>query len=740
MRLLHFEGEKLVLTNFAGQTLPPYTILSHRWTAEEILFDDVKRGNYKETSAGWRKIKFCAEKTAEDGLKYFWCDTCCIDKWNKPELARSVNSMFKYYRDSVKCYVYLQATTQAADPGADPSLVFDEDEFRRNEWFKRGWTLQELVAPPVVEFYDSQGQKLGDRASYRQVIYEITGIPLAALDGNLAGFSQDDRLEWAEGRVTTEPEDGAYCLLGILGVQMPLTYGEGREKAFSRLRKELDMTTTRIPHLIPLSRKDHTIGHEAALAKLYFKLFGRRGGRVVSIVGPSGLGKSHLALEFVYSTQEKRPGCSVFWCDASSVDSLNQSYGDITQKLKIASDLDQPDNVRAALHRYLGSRKAGEWLLIYDNADDPSSVSAALGLEPSDPVAQGLPSSETGSILVATTSSELARQISSDCVQMLALTADESGVMLRSYIAGPIQASEGDPVIERLGRILSRPLAVVLSAAFIRTRGITVEEYVAEFEAWDTQTRMAASPTPNGTADTKTIVNDTEPEEGARSTPSLAPDEATRQVIQFSVDHVIKTGDEAAACLLEMGCLHRLDMPLSVMFASHGDETQGVLTTLTNYGLITRRPALSAVDMHNLVHIAVRSRLEKSEQRSHCLVHVGNKLLETFPEVDEQSRMLGSFLTVRGPRRRTRYWSASSIGAGKRSITMDGTRRPKRSKPRWWKPARLWTWAMPSHSWAWATWLQHWGSWEGGKRQRSCRERSSRPARRRSEMTTSSTS
>jgi len=97
MRLLHFEGDRLVLTNFAGQPLPPYAILSHRWTAEEILFDDVKRGNYKETSAGWRKIKFCADKTTEDGLKYFWCDTCCIDKWNKPELARSVNSMFKYY-------------------------------------------------------------------------------------------------------------------------------------------------------------------------------------------------------------------------------------------------------------------------------------------------------------------------------------------------------------------------------------------------------------------------------------------------------------------------------------------------------------------------------------------------------------------------------------------------------------------------------------------------------------------
>ena len=47
-------------------------------------------------------------------------------------------------------------------------------------------------------------------------------------------------MSWAEKRETTREEDMAYSLLGIFDVCMPLIYGEGREKAFKRLREEID--------------------------------------------------------------------------------------------------------------------------------------------------------------------------------------------------------------------------------------------------------------------------------------------------------------------------------------------------------------------------------------------------------------------------------------------------------------------------------------------------------------------
>jgi hypothetical protein len=47
-------------------------------------------------------------------------------------------------------------------------------------------------------------------------------------------------MSWAERRETTRKEDKAYSLLGIFDVHMPLIYGEGREKAFKRVREEID--------------------------------------------------------------------------------------------------------------------------------------------------------------------------------------------------------------------------------------------------------------------------------------------------------------------------------------------------------------------------------------------------------------------------------------------------------------------------------------------------------------------
>lgn len=116
-----------------------------------------------------------------------------------------------------------------------------ELEFRNSEWFLRGWTLQELLAPQIVEFYSREHRRLGDKASLSHQIHEITGIQIQALQGDdLSQFRVDERFQWAESRQTTRQEDWAYCLLGIFGVSMPLIYGEGRSRALERLKKEIN--------------------------------------------------------------------------------------------------------------------------------------------------------------------------------------------------------------------------------------------------------------------------------------------------------------------------------------------------------------------------------------------------------------------------------------------------------------------------------------------------------------------
>jgi hypothetical protein len=122
--------------------------------------------------------------------------------------------MFQWYRGAAKCYAYL---SDVSVPELDEDQLTWEQAFRNSRWFTRGWTLQELLAPTSVEFFSSEGKRLGDKTSLVQQIHEITGIAYGALQGvPLSTFSVDERLSWVAKRQTTRKEDKAYCLLGIL--------------------------------------------------------------------------------------------------------------------------------------------------------------------------------------------------------------------------------------------------------------------------------------------------------------------------------------------------------------------------------------------------------------------------------------------------------------------------------------------------------------------------------------------
>lgn len=257
MRLLtRGQNGELSLTKDLVDGIPPYAILSHTWSknsAEEVTFKDIEGGAGRGKPA-YRKIEFCAEQAGRDGLQYFWVDTCCIDKSTMDEVQASINSMFRWYRDAAQCYVYLSDVSITAglpqnsnQANSNQVELSREEVFRSSNWFTRGWTLQELLAPASVQFFSRDGLRLGDKASLEQEIHDITQIPISALRKTTSfdQFDVDERLRWAETRLTTREEDWAYCLLGIFGVFMPLNYGEGRDHAIRRLRKEIENTPKR---------------------------------------------------------------------------------------------------------------------------------------------------------------------------------------------------------------------------------------------------------------------------------------------------------------------------------------------------------------------------------------------------------------------------------------------------------------------------------------------------------------
>ena len=245
MRLLqrHNTGELNLTKDFSDEDeIPPFAILSHTWEdGQEVTFKDVMDGTGK-SNRGYGKIQFCGQQAERDGLRYFWVDTCCIDKSNHVELQKAINSMFRWYQNASRCYVYLRDVSIVKTKVSDEVLEYPwEPAFQQSRWFTRGWTLQELLAPTLVEFFSREWKKLGDKNSLRQKIHDITGISDAALDGaHLSQFRDKERFLWIQSRQTKIEEDKAYSLFGIFGVEMPLRYGEGSASAFKRLEEEID--------------------------------------------------------------------------------------------------------------------------------------------------------------------------------------------------------------------------------------------------------------------------------------------------------------------------------------------------------------------------------------------------------------------------------------------------------------------------------------------------------------------
>ncbi len=64
--------------------------------------------------------------------------------------------MYQWYQNAARCYIYL-ADVSKLDSGVDDKMVWEE-AFRKSRWFTQGWTLQELIAPRLVGFFQLKRQ------------------------------------------------------------------------------------------------------------------------------------------------------------------------------------------------------------------------------------------------------------------------------------------------------------------------------------------------------------------------------------------------------------------------------------------------------------------------------------------------------------------------------------------------------------------------------------------------------
>ncbi len=227
-----------------------YAILSHTWLRDQpgdVVFQDWEKRT--RNPRGYAKISyFCEVAAREHGVTFGWIDSACINKESSSELDESIRSMYKWYREAFVCVTYL-SNTQA----------HVLEDLHKDSWFTRGWTLQELLAPKRIHYYDADWVALlHEDATLKDLPFFPLGHPTHVIQHQMrlaTGITEDEAklcrdgkmdkipvsriMQLAAKREVTREEDASYSLMGLLGVEIPVAYGEASERALFRLIREL---------------------------------------------------------------------------------------------------------------------------------------------------------------------------------------------------------------------------------------------------------------------------------------------------------------------------------------------------------------------------------------------------------------------------------------------------------------------------------------------------------------------
>ncbi|OAQ58116.1 kinesin [Pochonia chlamydosporia 170] len=642
MRLLRMNSDgTFSLIQFREHDVPSYAILSHTWRGEhEPTFQDVigsTTAKTNENDPNFDKLYFCGKQAKKDRLQYFWVDTCCIDKTSSAELSEAINSMFSWYQRSSKCYVLL---TDVSLHFANNDLDQIHSKLRQSRWFTRGWTLQELLASPSVEFFSREEEPFGSKKSLEKQISEITGIPIAALQGNpLSYFSTEEKLTWMEKRQTTREEDSVYSLLGIFDLHMPAMYGEGRQHALQRLQSEIERQLGKYPTynkksetqhpvnkwIVPFERNFRFTDRESELAELESKLFANNQYTRIAVCGLGGVGKTQLVLELLHRVRQKDKSCSAIWIQATSMESLDQGYHTVARQLGISDSGAKDVDIKKLVQDYLNGDSAGQWILVYDNADDIQMWIDKTGskTQQSSCLIDYIPRSKAGRVIFTTRDRKvgvkLAQQSVMEVPKMTEITAIH--MLQNCLIDKALVDTRPGEARAMLAWLTHLPLAIAQATAYINENGITLADYLALVECQEQEIIGLLTE---------------EFEDDARYSDSKNP-VATTWLISFQ--QIQQRDPLAAEYMSFMACVDHKNVPQFLLPPGPSRKQEmDAIGTLGAYSFITRRAEDSALDLHRLVQLTIRNWLRNKGALAEWTRKAAARLEEAFPDHEHRNR------------------------------------------------------------------------------------------------------
>src|SRR5436305_182635 len=379
------------------------------------------------------------------------------------------------------------------------------------------------------------------------------------------------------------------------------------------------------PWIVPFERNTRFTGRESQLAKLRETLFVGGQTTKIAITGLGGVGKTQLVLELAYRTREKYKNCSVIWIPATNIESLHQAYVDVVRQLSIPGWEEDKADVKRLVQDYLSKESAGQWLLVFDNADDINMWIAKPESEPgSGRLIEYLPRSNQGCIVFTTRDRKAAVKLAHQyVVEVPKMDEEVAKQLLQKYLVNHELTKNQLDTESLLAQLTYLPLAIVQAAAYINENRLTPADYLSLL------------------ADQEEEVIDllSEEFEDDGRYHNVKNPLATTWLISF--DQIRHRDPLAADYLSFMACIDPKDIPQSLLpaGASRKKETDAI-GTLDAYSFITRRPADLALDLHQLVHLATRNWLRKEGLITQWTERAISRLEEVFPDHGYKNRSL----------------------------------------------------------------------------------------------------
>jgi uncharacterized delta-60 repeat protein len=215
------------------------------------------------------------------------------------------------------------------------------------------------------------------------------------------------------------------------------------------------------PFIVPFPRNPDFVGRAGDLARLHASLVGSTSGpvgiRPAGLTGMGGIGKTQLAVEYVYRYRESYPG-GIFWVNAA--DPPAQGLAHIGGRLCPEVRTESSDRQLQVAFEELNRRP--DALLVFDNLEDPAQLARPVGSE-------GIPLNLAPRVLFTTRHRELGRF---HAIEVSVLPEEPALQLLlhhesrRTIRDNPNHAErpDGEAICRLLGWL---PLALELAGAFL---------------------------------------------------------------------------------------------------------------------------------------------------------------------------------------------------------------------------------------------------------------------------------